>query len=141
MAGVIDMQLMRYLNLFSKISRVSTTNCFIYNSQIVFGVPKEKVSMAIGKEASNVRRMREILGRKIKIVAMPDKDDVHGIGEFIRDVIEPIEFTKSEIKDDSIIITAGRQNKAALIGRNRMREKELADALKNFFSITKLKIA
>ena len=54
MAGVIDMQLMRYINLFSRISKVSTTKCFTYNNQIIFAVPKDKVSMAIGKGAENV---------------------------------------------------------------------------------------
>ena len=141
MAVIIDMKLMRYINLFSKISRVSTTNCFVYNGQIVFAVPKDKVSMAIGKDASNVKQIRNILGKKIKVVTMPDKEDKEGIGEFIKAVIEPVEFNKVEVKDNIITITAGRQNKAALIGRNRTREKELGDAIKNFFNIPRIKIA
>jgi len=141
MAGVIDMQQMRYINLFSKISRVSTTKCFMYNNQIVFAVPKGQVSFAIGKDAVNVKRLRDTLRRKIKVVAMPDKDDDVGIIAFIKDLVSPVEFTNAEIKDSSVVITAGRQNKAALIGRNRVREKELLDILKNNFGFTKLKIA
>ena len=141
MAGVIDMQQMRYINLFSKISRVSTTKCFMYNNQIVFAVPKGQVSFAIGKDAVNVKRLRDTLRKKIKVVAMPDKDDDVGIIAFIKDLVSPVEFTNAEIKDSSVVITAGRQNKAALIGRNRVREKELLDILKNNFGFTKLKIA
>ena len=55
--------------------------------------------------------------------------------------MNPIEFNKVEVKENSVTISAGRQSKAALIGRNRTREKELADVLKNFFHITKLRIA
>ena len=141
MAGVIDMQQMRYINLFSKISRVSTTKCFMYNNQIVFAVPRGQVSFAIGKDAVNVKRLRDTLRKKIKVVAMPDKDDDVGIIAFIKDLVSPVEFTNAEIKDSSVVITAGRQNKAALIGRNRVREKELLDILKNNFGFTKLKIA
>jgi len=141
MAGVIDMQQMRYINLFSKISRVSTTKCFMYNNQIVFAVPRGQVSFAIGKDAVNVKRLRETLRKKIKVVAMPGKDDGVGIIAFIKDLVSPVEFTNAEIKDSSVVITAGRQNKAALIGRNRVREKELLDILKNNFGFTKLKIA
>ena len=135
------MQLMRYINLFSKTTGVETMKVFTYNNQIVFAVPKSKVSMAIGKGAVNVRRLNEILRKKIKVVTMPAIDDDDGIGKFVEDTVSPIEFTKVEVKEDSVVVTAGRQSKAALIGRGRQREKELADVLKNFFHIGKLRIA
>jgi NusA-like KH domain protein len=141
MAGVIDMKLMRYINLFSKVSRVDTTNCFIYNGQIIFAVPKDQVSMAIGKDASNIRQMREILGKKIRVVAMPNKENREELAEFVGEVVDPIEFNKIEVKEGSVTITAGRQSKAALIGRDRTREKELFGILKDHFGIRKFRIA
>ncbi|MDH3353441.1 MAG: KH domain-containing protein [Nanoarchaeota archaeon] len=141
MAGIIDMQLMRYINLFSKTTKVQTTKVFVYNNQIVFAVPKSKVSLAIGKNAVNVKKLNDILRKKIKIVVMPAVDDNDGIEKFVEAVVSPVEFNKIEVKNDSVVVTAGRQSKAALIGRGRQREKELADVLKNFFHITKLRIA
>jgi N utilization substance protein A len=140
MASVIDMQFMRYINLFSRISRISTTNCFVYNNQINFAVPYSKVSQAIGKDAVNVKKLREILRKKIKVIAMPENNNYGEIEKFIKSVIEPVELNKIEIKDNIMTITAGRQSKAALIGRNRVREKELSDILKNYFHILKLRI-
>ncbi|MBT3642732.1 KH domain-containing protein [archaeon] len=141
MGTTIDMQFMRYINLFSKVCRVSTTKCFMYNNQIVFAVPKGQVSFAIGKDAVNVKRLRDTLRKKIKVIAMPAKDDDEGIITFIKDLVSPVEFTGVEIKDSGVTVTAGRQNKAALIGRNRVREKELLDILKNHFGFSKVKIA
>jgi transcription antitermination factor NusA-like protein len=141
MAGVIDMQLMRYINLFSRTTKVQTTKVFVYNNQIVFAVPKAKVSAAIGKGASNIKRMNDILRKKIKIVAMPAIDSDEGIVKFLADVVAPVEFVRADIKNGSVVITAGRESKAALIGRNRTREKELGEVLKNFFHIGKLRIA
>jgi len=141
MAEVIDMQLMRYINLFFKTTGVQTTKVFVYNNQIVFAVPKSKVSVAIGKGASNVKKLSEILRKKIKVVVMPVGDSNEEVSNFVKETISPVEFNKIELKEDSVVITAGRQNKAALIGRNRVREKELSDVLKNFFHITKLRIA
>ncbi len=135
------MKLMRYINLFSKISHISTTKCFVYNGQIIFAVPKSNVSLAIGKNAVNVKKLRSILRKPIKVIAMPLVDSNEGIKIFVKDVVNPIEFNKIEINENSAIITAGRQSKAALIGRNRIREKELSDVLKNFFKIEKLKIS
>ena len=120
MVGTINMQEMRYINLFSKITKIPTMNCFLYNNQIIFAVPRSKVSIAIGKDAANVRKLRGILGRKIRIVAMPVREDFEGIGKFVEDVVSPVEFTKVDVKDTSVVITAGRQSKAALIGRKRI---------------------
>lgn len=141
MAEIIDMQSMRYINLFEKVSKVSTTKVFMYNNQIIYAVPKDKVSTAIGKNAVNVKKLSDILRKKIKIVTMPAIDDNDGIGKFVAEVVAPVEFNKVEVNDNSVVITAGRQSKAALIGRNRIREKELGDVLKNFFHIGKLRIA
>jgi len=141
MAGTIDMQLMRYINLFSRTTKVPTTKCFVYNNQIVFAVPKAKVSVAIGKGADNVKKLNGILRKKIKVVAMPASDNREGIGKFVEAVVAPVEFNKVEVKENSVTINAGRQSKAALIGRGRQRERELSEVLKNFFHITRLRIA
>ncbi len=141
MGRVIDMQLMRYINLFSRISKVTTKNCFVYNGQIYFAVPKSKVSMAIGKNAANVKRLSEILGRKIVIVEMPYEESVNSIEKFVRSIVSPIEFSKLEVRDRMATINAGRQSKAALIGRGRIREKELGEILKDNFGILKVRIA
>lgn len=141
MAGTIDMQLMRYINLFSRTTNVSTMNVFLYNNQIVFAVPKNKVSLAIGKGAVNIKRMSETLRKKIRVIAMPKVDDEEGIKKFVEEAVAPIEFNGVEVKKDMVVINAGRQSKAALIGRNRIREKELKDVLKDFFGVRDLKIA
>ena len=121
------MQFMRYINLFEKISRVSTTNCFVYNNVIIFAVPKELVSTAIGPGASNVKRMSETLRKKIKVVTMPTSDA--GIKKFIEEIVEPIKLNSLELKEGVVIISADRQGKAMLIGRNRVREQELTEIL------------
>ncbi len=141
MAGVIDMQLMRYINLFARTTKVATTKVFLYNNQIVFAVPKNKVSIAIGKGACNIKRMSETLRKKIRVVAMPVMDDDEGIKKFVEDVVNPIEIGGVEMKGGGIVVNGGRQSKAALIGRNRQREKELGEVLKSFFGIRSLRIA
>lgn len=138
MAQTIDMQSMRYLNLFAKISHVHTTNCFSYNNVLIFAVPKAMVSKAIGPKAANIKKLSEVLRRKVKIIAKPLGDS--DVAEFIKSVIEPTEFNSLEVKDGTVLISAGRQNKAMLIGRNRIREKELTDILARTLKINKLRI-
>ena len=130
MMNTINMQDMRYLNLFSKTSGVSTRYCFKYNDFIIFAVPKNLVSKAIGENGKNVRKMSEILGRKIKVVASPENQN--GIKKFVEDIVSPVGFKDIEINARDIVITAGSQNKAALLGRNKRRLFEMQKIAKDF---------
>jgi len=125
------MQDMRYLNLFGKISRVNTRFCFKYNETIIFCVPKKLVSKAIGKNGENVKHMSEILRKKIKIITKPQ--GIQDVKSFIEDIISPVKFRDIEVKENEIIITAGSQSKAALIGRNKRRFLEMQKIVKDFF--------
>ena len=71
MDKIIDMQFMRYLNLFERISRVRTKHCGIYNSTIIFFVEQRDVPKAIGEDGRNIRRIGEILNKKVRVVALP----------------------------------------------------------------------
>ena len=130
MANTIDMQEMRYLNLFERIMNVRTLFCFKYNEAIVFCVPKHLVSRSIGENGRNIKKMGEILGRRIKVVAAPR--GIEDAEVFIKSVTSPVTFRNFEIKGDEIVI-AGGSNKAALIGRNKRRFLEMQKIVKDFF--------
>ncbi len=131
MAGIIEMQDMRYLNLFGQITRVRTRFCFKYNEFIVFCVPRQLVSRAIGEEGRNVKKMNEILRKKIKIIPIPG--GVLHVKPFIEAIVSPVTFKNLEFKDNEIILTAGNQSKAALIGRNKRRLLEMQKIIRDFF--------
>lgn len=127
----IDMQDMRYLNLFGKITQVRTRFCFKYNNLIVFCVPGSLVSRAIGENGKNIKRINEILGKRVKVVSKPE--GIHETKKFIEAIVSPVIFKDLEVKDNEIILTAGSQSKAALIGRNRRRLHELQKISKDYF--------
>jgi len=102
---------------------------------VIFGVTKNQVSKAIGKEGINVRRINEILKRKIKIIGNPEDgtQNVAEIKRFIEDIVYPVSFKDIEITENELILNAGSQSKAALIGRQRRRENELKEIIKDYF--------
>lgn len=132
MPSTINMQDMRYLNLFEKMTGVSTRYCFKYNEFIVFCVPKHLVSAVIGEEGRNAKRMSEILRRRIKIISIPE--GIYHIKQFIESIISPLKFRDLNINSNEIVLTAGSQNKAALIGRNKRRLIEMQKIMKDYFS-------
>jgi transcription antitermination factor NusA-like protein len=139
MVGTIDMQFMRYLNMFNKVCRVETKYCFRYNNQLIFVVPMKKVSLAIGPQASKAKTLAQRLGRKIKIVGMTKELTKENIEKFITSIIDPITFNKLELKGKQVVIIGGRQTRASLIGRNRVREQELLKILNGIYGIESIK--
>ena len=123
---------MRYLNLFNKITHVRTNNCFFYSNYIVYAVPRVFVSKAIGPNGKNVKKIALLLKRKIKIIPLPN--GLEDAEKFVSDIVRPTEFKNLEISPDSVTITANKQSKAELIGRNKTRFLELEKIIKEFFN-------
>jgi len=131
MVNTIDMQDMMNLNLFNQITKVRTRFCFKYNEAIYFCVPKPLVSRAIGEGGRNIRKISEMIRKRVRVVAVPN-----GIADartFIQAVVSPVTFKDVEIRDNELIINAGTQSKAALIGRNKRRFLEMQRVVKDFF--------
>lgn len=130
---MLDLQMIRYINLLDNASRVKTTKCFVYNNTIFFAVPKQLMSKAIGPNAVNVRNIQDKLDKKVKIIS--EAQSVDDAEKFISDIIAPVRFVSLEIIDKVITINAGSQSKAAMIGRNRRREAELQQIVKDTFGM------
>lgn len=131
MVNTIDMQDLRYLNLFSKVTHISTKYCFMYNNTVIFAVPKKLISKALGKDVINLKRMSNTLKKRVKVVAIPR--GIEDAKELISNIVSPVTFKDLEVKEDVMILTAGPQNKAALIGRNKRRMLEMQEIVKDFF--------
>ena len=132
--SVINMQTIRYINLLDQESRVKTRKCFVYNNTIIFAVPENQISKAIGPNALNVKKVQEKLGKRIRIIK-----EAAGAGDasrFVEDIVEPIKFKSLEIKDNEMMISAGSmQNKASLLGRNKRRYEEIKQIVSDTFNL------
>lgn len=138
MVKVLDMQFIRYANLFSKVTRLTTNHCFEYNHTIIFVVPRSLVMRAIGPNNMNLRRLSEILGKKVKIIAIPK--GIEDIRNFVSIITYPIRFKSIEIRDGEAIISANMQSKASLIGKEKARLSEMEDILGQYFGIRKVRV-
>lgn len=125
------MQDIRYLNLFERITRISTRFCFKYNETLIFCVPRQLISKAVGEDGRNIREMSGILRKRIKVIAVPES--IKDAKIFVRDIVSPATFRDLEIKPEEIILNAGSQSKATLIGRNKRRLFEMQKIIKDFF--------
>lgn len=133
MTNVLEMKDLMNLQLFEKITHISTIDTFNYNNAVFFCVPKSQVAKAIGKSAINAKKISAITKKRIKIIAKPNGEK--DAKSFIESIISPVTFTDLEIKNKEIILTAGSANKAALLGREKRRLKEMENIIKDQFSL------
>ena len=138
MIKTLDMKFIRYANLFYKITKIRTKHCFEYNYTIIFAVPKIFVMKAIGRDNRNLEKLNRIIGKKIKIVAIPE--GIEDLENFVSIITRPIKFRAIEIKNNEVVISAGPQSKASLIGRGKIRLGEMENILEQYFGIKKLRI-
>ncbi|MBI5803856.1 KH domain-containing protein [Candidatus Pacearchaeota archaeon] len=132
--AVIDMRAMRYINLLDKISKVKTRRCFVYNNSILFAVNRTEVSRAIGSSASNIKRIQEHIGRKVRVIK--EANGIANAKEFIEDVVAPVSLRSVEVRDGVMVIVAGNtQSKASLIGRDKQRYFELKRIVNDVFDM------
>ena len=145
MTKTFDMQFIRYMNIFGRITQVSAKHCFSYNNMLVFAVPASAVQQAIGRDNSNLKRLSGIIGKRIRIVAQPR--GIQDLQGFVATLISPAKFERLEMIESAeggqkelAITTSGRENKAMIIGRERAREKELKEILEQYFRIKNVRI-
>ena len=123
---------MRYINLLTRVSRVRTTHCFLYNNTIIFAVPRPLIRKAVGGSGKNIKELQKTIGKRVKIIG-----EVRGpqdLERFIQDLVDPATFKSVDINGEQIIINSGNRTKAAtLIGRNKIRLDELAKIIMDVF--------
>lgn len=128
----LDMRFIRYLNLFEKVTNVRTKYSFFYNHEIIFVVPRSLLARTIGEDGRNVKKLVSILGMKVKILAFPNSDA--DAKEFIASLVYPMRLRSIDIMPNELILNAGRQSKAILIGRNKTRLQEMQEIVKEYFN-------
>jgi len=138
MIKILDMRSIRYSNLFYRITKVRCNHCFEYNNCIVFAVPRNLISKSIGLNNKNLENLNNIIGKRIKIVAIPN--GIEDIENFVSIITRPVRFKAIEIKENEAIITAGNHSKASLIGKNKSRLMEMENILGQYFGIKKVLI-
>ena len=121
--------LLKIMSLFEKITRTRLKDCFIDDNQMLtFVVPSFQIGKAVGKNAVNVKKLENLLKRKIKIVGFNPSPTM-----FIKNLIYPVK-ADVEQQDNVIIIKANdTKSRAFLIGRNKTNLKNNLKITKKYF--------
>jgi transcription termination/antitermination protein NusA len=128
---------MKFISVFETMTRTNVKDCFENkNKQLVFIVESGQIGRAIGKNASNVKRIEAMLKKKIRIVEFNED-----VSEFIRNLIYPLDVQEITIMDGEMTIAGGdTKTKGLLMGRNLQNLHETQSIVNRYFNIKSIKV-
>ncbi|MEE9525601.1 MAG: NusA-like transcription termination signal-binding factor [Candidatus Woesearchaeota archaeon] len=131
-----DINIMKFISLFEKITRVNAKDCFKQDTRLVFIVPEGKAGMAVGKKGMNIKKLENLLKKKIKIVEYDDD-----VIEFVKNVIHPLGAREIAEDEGTVTITPpDSQTRGYLIGREAVNLRGFEEIVKRYFDIKEIKV-
>ncbi len=117
-------------SLMERITKAKVKDCFTdEEGSIFFVVAPGEIGKAIGKGASNIKRLQQELQRKIRIIEYNDN-----VVEFVKNIIYPLHVQSITEEQNVIIIKeTNKKAKSLLIGRQGRNLKLIDRAVKRFF--------
>ena len=130
-----NVDVMKYISLFESLTGAKVKDC-IADDSIIFIIHENEMGKAIGKQGSNIKRVENVLKKKLKLVEFNND-----ISQFIQNLISPIRA--KEIKEEDMIVTIyGRdtKTKGILIGRDRRNINSIKDIVQRYFEVEEVKV-
>jgi len=117
----------QYLSLFGSVTGAFSKDCIVGRRTVVFVVSEGDMGQAIGKGGKNVKRLEEILGKKVELVEYSSDP-----AQFIKNVFSPANVEKVNVverggKKIAYVILDGKDRRA--LGRRLDAKVRLARAL------------
>ncbi|HLD80173.1 MAG TPA: NusA-like transcription termination signal-binding factor [Candidatus Nanoarchaeia archaeon] len=129
---ILDQESMGLSLLMERVTRAKVKDCFTdEEGTIFFVVASGEAGKAIGKGASNIKRLQQELQRKIRVIEY--SDDVVG---FVKNIIYPHRVQSIKEESEAVIINeTNKKAKSLLIGRQGRNLKLINRAVKRFFNL------
>jgi len=129
-----DAEIMKLMALFESMTRAKLKDC-ILDERLLFIVEENEIGKAIGKKGSNIKRLENMLKKRIKVVEFSDD-----VIQFIKNLLYPLQTSGIENNDNIISIQADTKTKSLIIGRDQKNLKNLISIVKRFFDIQEIKV-
>ncbi|ABL87877.1 NusA family KH domain protein [Pyrobaculum islandicum DSM 4184] len=133
----------RYATLFESITGITPIDVVLDNeySRIIFVVQKNQAALAVGRGGSNVKMLKQILGKDVEIVEGGDTPE-----ELIKNSLYPakvimVKVTKSPSGSKVAITTVAPEDKGIAIGKNGRNIARARILAKRYYDIDKIILA
>lgn len=126
--------LIKIIPIFESITGAKLKDC-ILNERLLFIVEENEMGKAIGKKGSNIKRLENMLKKKVKVIGFSQD-----VLQFIKNLLYPLQIKSIENKEGTIAIQADTKTKALIIGRNKQNLNNSIAIVKRYFDVNDIKV-
>ena len=131
-----NLDIIRFITLFESVTKTNVKDCFFWNEILVFIVKEGQGRKAVGSQGKNVKRISNMLNKRIKVVEY-NEDAV----SFIKGFVSPIIVEGIRIDDNIMTVKVNStKDKGLLIGRESKNLNMLKEVVKKYFKVDNVKI-
>ncbi len=132
-----DQNVIKTMSMFELVTRVGAKDCFDLDDKMYFVVGTGQVGKALGKGAVNVKKLENMLKKKVRIVEYSTD-----LGQFVRNVVNPLKLNEVVIEGGVVTITAvDHKTRGLLIGRGAQHLRQYEQIVKRYFPIEEMKVS
>ena len=120
--------------VMERITRTRVKDCFKEEDTVYFVVGSGELGKAVGKGGSNIKKVQEELGKKIKVIEFRSN-----VTDFVKNIIYPLKV-EQVVEEEGIvkIKESSKKTKSLLIGRGGKNLKLINRAVKRFFNVSEV---
>jgi len=119
--------------VFEKATKTYPKDCLKEGDSIYFVVERGKMGSVIGKGGANIKKMRDILKKNIKVFEYSKTPE-----EAIKNMIPNAKSV--EIKGETAVVSIPQRERASVIGQRGKNIKVIKEMLERHFNIKNLKL-
>lgn len=128
MSKIFNTETIRVMNIFENLTGVSVMDCIIEGGIIYIVVEEGKISLAIGKDGSLIRRVEKVMGKNVKLFEYSSD-----LLKFVKNLIPQSKNIK--IKGSVIEVRVEKKDRPIVIGRGSKNLKIVKKVLERNFNI------
>jgi len=136
---MISNENMQYINMASKITRTTIIDCIVSDKRLIFIVEKGQIGAAIGKNAKNLKKLRNLFKKNIKFIEY-DKDKKR----FIKNLCKPYNVNKIIFEGDEekpiVKVEVDASDKSKIIGKGGKNIETIRNLAQRHHSIKDVQI-
>lgn len=108
-----DTSIMKYFSIFENVTKTTLKDCFLINDTIVFCVDKGKAKLAVGKQGMNIKKLRNMLNKEIKVI------------EFSKNLVDLVRNSIFPLRPKSIEVVEENETKTVNIAFKSSKERRI----------------
>lgn len=122
--------------MFETLTQTKLKDCIVEEDRIIFIVEANQIGKAIGKKGVNVKKIENLLNKKIKVTEFNSN-----VLQFIQNFIYPLKVRDIKEEDKIITITGpDTKTRGLLIGRDAKNLNNLKSIVKRYFDVEDIKV-